>query len=94
MANVYCPNDHVQSREFMDGVYDRINDLMDRHPDAFLVLGGDFNACMSDNDSLNRIGTANEKIITGYFKSNNITCEVLDSLKQAYEYQTFTSVWI
>ena len=35
----------------MEPVYDRIYDLMDRHKDAFLFLGGDFNACMSDDDS-------------------------------------------
>ena len=78
MANVYCPNDHVKSKQFMEGAYDKIYNLMDRHPDAFLILGGDFNACMSQNDSLNRLGTLNEKILTDFIKSNNSTCEVID----------------
>ena len=46
VANVYCPNDHVHSKVFMESVYDKIYDVMDRHGDAFLILGGDFNACI------------------------------------------------
>ena len=64
VANVYCPNDHVHSKVFMEGVYDKIYDVMDRHGDAFLILGGDFNACMSDNDSLNRSSSVNEREFT------------------------------
>ena len=54
VGNVYCPNDHEASKDFMEMVYDKIFEIVDRHTDAFLILGGDFNACMSDNDSLNR----------------------------------------
>ena len=39
---------------FMEGVYDKIFEMMDRHPDAFLIMGGDFNVCITDNDFLNR----------------------------------------
>ena len=51
VANVYCPNDHVESKLFMESVYDKMYEIMDRHTDAFIVLGGDFNVCMSNNDS-------------------------------------------
>jgi hypothetical protein len=44
----------------MEKVYDKIIELLDKHPDAFVVMGGDFNACMSMNDSLNRLGTKQE----------------------------------
>jgi exonuclease III len=43
-------------------VYDKIFELMDKHPDAFVVMG-DFNACMSGNDSLNRLGTKQESYL-------------------------------
>ena len=46
----------VDSKVFMENVYDKIYEIMDRHTDAFLILGGDFNACMSANDSINRAG--------------------------------------
>ena len=79
VANVNCPNDHVESRIFMEGVYDKIYEVMDRHDDAFVVLAGDFNACMSPGDSMNRVGSVNESIFTDYVKSNNSTCEIMDA---------------
>jgi exonuclease III len=51
VVNVYCRNDHKNSYEFMEKDDDKIFELMDKHPDAFVVIGGDFNACMSENDS-------------------------------------------
>ena len=54
---------------------------MDRHTDAFVVLGGDFNACMSHNDSLNRAGSVNESVLTDYIKANNSTCEIMDAYR-------------
>ena len=38
-------------------MYDKIFECADRHPDAFVIMGGDFDACMSENDSLNRLST-------------------------------------
>ena len=58
VANVYCPNDHVISNTLMESVYARLYEVMDRHEDAFLVLGGDFNACMSPGNSINVIWRA------------------------------------
>ena len=53
-VNVYCPNDHKISLSFMEGVYDKIYELMDKQMDAFLIMGGDFNLCMTRNYFLNR----------------------------------------
>ena len=64
--------------------------MMDRHPDAFLILGGDFNVCMSNNDSLNRMGTVNEKILTDFTKSNSITCEVMVSYRSMEKQGEYT----
>ena len=71
VVNVYCPNDHKTSYNFMEKVYDKIFELLDKHPDAFVVMGGDFNACMEDNDSLNRNMSASESRLTEYIKINN-----------------------
>ena len=54
------------------------------------ILGGDFNACMSDNDSLNRSSTVKEKEFTEFVKSNNETCEIMDSFRSVVEHEGFT----
>ena len=39
----------------MEGVYGKVFEILDRHSDAFLVMGGDFNVCMNkEEDSINR----------------------------------------
>ena len=42
-----------ESYSFIEKVYDKIFELKDDHPDAFVILGGDFNVCLTENDSLN-----------------------------------------
>ena len=55
VVNVYVPCDPVIALDFMGTVYDKIYELMDRHEDTFLIMGGDFNACMiPSKDSINR----------------------------------------
>jgi hypothetical protein len=41
----------------MEKVYDKNFEFLDKHPDAFIIKGCDFNVCMSDNGSLNRVKT-------------------------------------
>ena len=81
VVNVYCPNDHKASYIFMEKVYDKIFELLDKHPDAFVILGGDFNACMSDNDSLNRVKSKHETNFTEQIKANNNICEIIDAYR-------------
>jgi exonuclease III len=54
ITNIYCPNDHRQSIIFIDNVYNKILELLNAYPDAQVIMGGDFNCCMSDIDYLNR----------------------------------------
>ena len=55
VANVYVPCDPTIALEFMEKVYDKLCEIMDRHEDAFLILVGDFNACFrADIDSNKR----------------------------------------
>ena len=42
-------------------VFDKIFELKDGHPYAFVILGGDFNVCLTENDSKNRQKTRQEK---------------------------------
>jgi exonuclease III len=39
VVNVYCPNDHKNSYVSKEKVYDKIFELMCKHPDAFFVMG-------------------------------------------------------
>ena len=48
---------------------------MDRHKGAFLIMGGDFNACMiASEDSINRNKSINKEKLTDFIKANNDTC--------------------
>ena len=38
----------------LEMVYEKLYEVMDNHSNAFLIMGGDFNACMSQLDYLNR----------------------------------------
>jgi hypothetical protein len=51
---------------------------MDKHLDAFVVMGGNFNTCVSEKDSLNRLKTKQESYLTDVIKSNNRACEKMD----------------
>ena len=71
VVNLYVPCDPLHAMEFMEMVYDKLYLVMDEHADAFLIMGGDFNACMCANsDSLNRTKTLNEIKSTEFIESN------------------------
>ena len=50
----------------MRGVYDKIYECFDRHPDAFVIVGGYFNACLLGIDSLNRLRSRHELRLAKY----------------------------
>ena len=80
VANVYVPCDPTCGVDFLEMVYDKLYEIMDKHEDVFLIIGGDFNACMNpDQDSLNRTKTVNEVRLTDYISTNNNTSEIPDS---------------
>ena len=72
----------------MRTVYDTLYQVMDYHADAFLIMGGDFNACMNvETDSLNIVKSDNESKFTDYIKSNNETCEIADAFREKWNRQ-------
>jgi exonuclease III len=82
VENVYVPCDPTIAIEFMEGVYVKLYEVMDRHVDAFLIMGGDFNACMNLGvDSLNRNKSLSENRLTDFIKANNDTCGIVDSYR-------------
>jgi hypothetical protein len=53
---------------------DNIFELLDQHPVLFVTLKGNFNACMSVNDSLERVKTKQESDLIELVRANNSTC--------------------
>ena len=78
--NVYVPCDTNIGMDIMVSDYDKIFEILDKHQDAFLIMGGDMNVCMSEEeDSLNRNKSESEKRLTEYIRINNEKCEITDS---------------
>ena len=44
---MYAPCDANIALDFMESVYDKLYEVMDT--DAFLIIGADFNACITKN---------------------------------------------
>ena len=79
VVNVYGLNDHYASDVFMEKVYVKVLELLDKHPDAYVIIEGDFNASRSEIESLNRLKTKLESYLIDYIRANNSTCEVMDA---------------
>jgi exonuclease III len=51
LANAYFPNDHVQGKIFAEKLYDNIWEMQNELTEFLTILGGDFNTCISDNET-------------------------------------------
>jgi hypothetical protein len=81
VVNVYCPNNHSKSLEFINNVYINILEVLNNHPDCYIVIGGDFNSCLTEKDYLNRNRTQIEVELTKLITQNNEICELTDSYR-------------
>ena len=81
IANVYCPNDHRQSNTFLENVYTKILEVKNIYPDTYIILGGDFNSCMNQNDYLNRTKSQYEVELTKMIDQNNKLIGIIDAYK-------------
>ena len=64
LINIYCPNDHRTSIDFIEEVYLKTVEILNDFPDCYIILAGDFNCCMSNNDYLNRNKSTVENELT------------------------------
>ena len=90
LVNIYCPNDHRQSINFLEGVYSKILEITYEHPDCQVILGGDFNSCMTKDDYLNRNKSRNEDELTEMIRLNNSICNLIDSFLLVNTKPSFT----
>ncbi len=81
LVNIYCPNDHKTSINFIEGVYIKIIRILNDFPDCFVFLARDFNCCMTSYDYLNRNKSVAENELTLLLKQNNEMCELVDSYR-------------
>jgi len=90
ITNVYFPNDHKLSINFVEKVYVRILEILNDFPDCHVIMGGDFNSCLTNNDYLNRNKTKAETDLTNIIQQNSEICNLVDSFRHANTEAGFT----
>jgi exonuclease III len=90
VVNVYCPNDHKQSIAFVEKVYNQILETINIYPDCYVILGGDFNSCLTELDYLNRNKLKPEDDLTKIITQNNKMCSLIDSFRYVDESPGYT----
>jgi hypothetical protein len=75
LVNAYFPNDHRQGVAFAENIYTKILEMQNKYPEYVTFFAGDMNICMSSNDSLNRIGSRNEDLVSDVIKNSNEIAE-------------------
>ncbi len=79
VVNIYCYNDHKKSIKQIEEVYCKILEITGEIPDCHIILGGDFNSCMTQDDYMNRKKSQAEEELTKLIGSNNALCNLIDS---------------
>jgi len=81
LVNAYFPNDHRQGVAFAENIYTKILEMQNKYPEYVTFFAGDMNICMSSNDSLNRIGSRNEDLVSDVIKNSNEIAELTDAYR-------------
>jgi hypothetical protein len=89
-TNVYFPNDHKEAIKFTESVYEKILEFQHEHTDFDTICAGDYNACMTKEDSLNRIGTNCERHLATAIKENNKIVKLTDAFRLLHKEDGFT----
>ncbi len=90
ISNVYFPNDHKDGIDFAENVYEQILELQHRHPDIETICAGDFNVCLREEDSMNRVGSHNEKLLATTIIENNKITNLTDAYRMMHKKEGFT----
>jgi exonuclease III len=80
IINIYAPNDH--DIRFFEKVYDQIMEYQNDHPDAKIVIGGDFNLVMGLDDSVNRGANAAELASRSLIIDRNSVLDLVDGYRK------------
>jgi exonuclease III len=84
VVNAYFPNDHRQGVAFAEQMYTKVLEVQAEYPDHITFCAGDMNVCLSSNDSLNRIGSQNEDLLSDVIRNNNKVAELSDAYRSVH----------
>ena len=90
LTNAYFPNDHKASIEFTENLYNKTLESQNAYPEAITIMAGDLNTCLKSNDSLNRLKSQNEKILSENILSNNRVLQLADAYRTTHSEGGFT----
>jgi exonuclease III len=65
-------------------MYTKVLEVQDEYPDHIRFCAGDMNVCFSSNDSLNRIGSQNEDLLSDVIRNNNKVAELSDAYRSVH----------
>jgi hypothetical protein len=71
-------------------MYTRILKELAEHPDHITFCGRNMNVCLSSNDSLNRIGSQSEDLLSDVIRNNTKVAEFSDAYRSVYAYDWYT----
>ncbi len=84
LTNAYFPNDHKASIEFTENLYNKTLESQNAYPEAITIMAGDLNMCLKINDSLNRLKSQNEKILSENILCNNRVLQLADAYRSLH----------
>jgi exonuclease III len=90
VVNAYFPNDHKQGVTFAEQMYTKVLEAQAEYPDHITFCAGDMNVCLSSNDSLNRIGSQNEDLLSDVIRNNNKVAELSDAYRSVHAADGYT----
>ena len=90
LSNAYFPNDHKAGIVFAEKLYLKILEAQAEFPSNLTICAGDFNTCMSTEDSMRRNESKNEKLLAGVIQGNNKVTKLKDSYRSIHSTEGFT----
>jgi exonuclease III len=90
VANAYFPNDHRQSVTFAEQMYTAILETQANYPDHVTFFAGDMNVCLASEDSLNRVGSQSEALLSDVIRNNNKIAMLSDAYRYLHPTEGFT----
>jgi exonuclease III len=89
--NIYAPNDHVQSLNFLRALNEYILVQVEQDPSLNVIISGDFNLVVDPNvDSIGRNQTKNENIAVNFLKQMMVRFNLVDSYRHLNTWGGFT----
>ena len=90
ISNAYFPNDHKEGIKFAEEVYCKVLEAQSDFPDNLTVCAGDYNTCLTTEDSFGRVGSQNEKLLAEVIQNNNEITALGDAYRTIHKKEGFT----